>query len=680
MKAPIAKKIAKELTKHNDIRVDNYYWLNDRENTEVIDYLNQENDFTTETLKHTEAFQKDLFEEMKGRIKEDDSSLPYFKDGYWYYNRYETGKEYPFVCRKPNTLDDEEEVMLNVNELAKDYKYYALGGVSLSTNKQLLAYSEDTVSRREYKIRVKNLQTGEMLSDEIEKTSGGITWANDNETFFYVKKEEVTLRSYRIFKHKIGTPSSEDVLVYEEKDDIFNTGIYKTKSKRFLVIGSSSTLTSEYQILDANNPDGEFELFLPREFKHEYHIAQFKDKWYISSNWDAKNFRLLETPVGKTAKENWEEVIPHREDVLLEGLEIFNNHLVLEERKLGLTNIRVMNQETNEEHYLDFGESAYVSYIGTNPEFDSSILRFGYSSLTTPNSVFDYNMDTRVKELKKEQEVLGSFNKEDYVSERVSVKARDGKIVPMSIVYKKTTKIDGSAPCLQYGYGSYGINIDPSFSSIRLSLLDRGFVYAIAHIRGSETLGRAWYEDGKFLNKKNTFTDFIDCGEYLTQHKYANPTKFYAMGGSAGGLLMGAVMNMRPDLWKGLIAAVPFVDVVTTMLDESIPLTTGEYEEWGNPNDEEYYHYIKSYSPYDNIEAKDYPNLLITTGLHDSQVQYWEPAKWIAKLRDLKTDNNTLLMKTNMETGHGGASGRFESLKETAMEYAFIFDLAGIKK
>ena len=495
--------------------------------------------------------------------------------------------------------------------------------------------------------------------------------------FFYTQKDDA-LRSYKIFKHKLGIASSKDKLVYHESDETYSCFIYKTKSKKYLVSGSYATLTQEYRILDADNPDGKFKVFEPRSKKDklEYGIAHFGDKWYVQTNLDAQNFRLMETPVNATGKENWKEVIPHRKDVLLEDMDIFNNYLVLSERIKGIRNLRIIPNE-GEEHYIDFGEESYLAYTSTNMDFDTEILRIGYTSLTTPNSTYDYNMKTREKNLLKQQEVVGGYNSSDYHSERTYAKARDGVMVPISIVYKKGFKKDGSQPLLLYGYGSYGASMNPSFSSTRLSLLDRGFAFAIAHIRGGEEMGRQWYEDGKLLNKKNTFTDFIDCGEYLLENKYTTNENLFAMGGSAGGLLMGAVVNMRPDLWKGVIAGVPFVDVVTTMLDTSIPLTTGEFDEWGNPADEKYYHYIKSYSPYDNVEAKDYPAMLVTTGLHDSQVQYWEPAKWVAKLRELKTDNNPLLMYCNMDTGHGGAAGRFQRHKETAMEYAFLLDLAG---
>ena len=538
-----------------------------------------------------------------------------------------------------------------------------------------MAYGEDTLSRRIYTMRFKNLETEEMYEDIIPGAGGGAVWANDNKTVFYTQKDPTTLRQYKIMRHTLGRPTSEDVVVFEESDDTFSAFVYKTKDDQFIVVGSYATLSQEYQYLDANTPNGNFTIFQPRERGLEYGISHFDGNWYIRTNMDAQNFRLMKTPDGATSKDNWTEVIPHREDVLLEGMDLFQNYMVLSERKNGITQLRV-RPWSGEEHYIDFGEDAYLTYTSTNPQFNTEILRLGYTSLTTPNSTFDYNMNTKEFTLLKEQEVIGDFDKSNYQSERIMVKARDGVEVPVSIVYRKGFKKDGTHPLLLYGYGSYGASMDPYFSSVRLSLLDRGFVYAIAHIRGGEEMGRHWYEDGKLLNKKNTFFDFIDCGKAMVAQGYAAEDKLFAMGGSAGGLLMGAVINYEPDMWKGVVAAVPFVDVITTMLDESIPLTTGEFDEWGNPKEKEYYDYMKSYSPYDQVEAKDYPALLVTTGLHDSQVQYWEPAKWVAKLREIKTGDTPLLLYTNMDAGHGGASGRFESLKETAMEYAWLIDLA----
>tara|TARA_R110002050_G_scaffold221441_1_gene357294 strand:+ start:91309 stop:93351 length:2043 start_codon:yes stop_codon:yes gene_type:complete len=676
---PIAKKVNKELVIHDDIRVDPYYWMNDREDPEVINYLNEENAYTQKVLAHTEGFQANLFNEMKNRIKEDDQSVPYKSNGYFYYSRFEKGSEYAINCRKKGSLDSDELVIVDQNDRAKGNEYYALGGLSITDDNKIVAMGEDTVSRRIYHISFKNLETGEMLADRLENTTGGVTWAADNKTMFYSQKDE-TLRSFKIYRHVLGTNQKEDVLVSHEEDATFNTFVYRTKSKRFIIIGSGSSLSSEFKYVEANNPTDTFTMFQKREDNHEYGVAHYGDYWYVSTNWNAKNFKLMKTPIGKTEKENWTEVIAHREDVLLEDLELFNDYLVLGERQDGLTNLRIIPWDGSEEHYIKFNDPAYLVYTSVNRDYNTKILRYGYTSMTTPSSVFDYNMETREQELLKQQEIIGGYDVSQYESKRLMAKARDGKNVPVSLVYKKGLKRPEGNPVLLYAYGSYGYSIDPGFSSTRLTLLDRGFVFAIAHIRGSQTLGRAWYDDGKMMNKKNTFFDFIDCAEYLIHEGYTSPAHLYAMGGSAGGLLMGAIINYRPELWNGVVAAVPFVDVVTTMLDETIPLTTGEFDEWGNPKEEDAYHYIKSYSPYDNVVAKEYPNLLVTTGLHDSQVQYWEPAKWVAKLRDVKTDNNILLLKTNMEAGHGGASGRFEGLKETALEYAFIFDLEGIKK
>jgi len=679
MKAPVATKKPKELTMHGHTRVDDYYWLRERENPEVIAYLEAENAYRESLMKGTEQFQKDLFDEIVGRIKQDDESVPYKENGYFYYTRYEEGKEYPIFCRREGTMEAREEILANVNEMAEGYSYYQVGGLSVSPNNRYMALGIDTVSRRKYTIYIKDLETGKMLEDRIPLTTGGASWASDNLTLFYTQKDDETLRSKAIFRHSKGSDASSDVLVYEETDETFGTSVYKSKSKKYMVIACYSTLTTEFRFLSADDPEGEFQVFQARVRGLEYNISHYGDHFYIITNLDATNFRLMKTPVKQTEKENWEEVIAHRPDVFLEGLEIFKDYLVLDERKEGLTRLRVMPWDGSEEHYIDMGEEVYSAYISVNPEFDNQLLRFGYSSLTTPNTILDYHMDLREKTIMKQNEVLGgTFDPGNYEARRIYATADDGKKIPMSVVYRKGTELNGANPTLLYGYGSYGATMDPGFRSYRLSLLDRGYVYAIAHIRGSQIYGRPWYEDGKLLKKKNTFTDFNDCAEQLIKDKYTSADHLYAMGGSAGGLLMGAVINLQPELYNGVIAAVPFVDVITTMLDEDIPLTTSEYDEWGNPNDKKYYDYMLSYSPYDQVEAKAYPNLLVTTGLHDSQVQYWEPAKWVAKLREMKTDDNQLLMYCNMETGHGGASGRFEQYKETAMEYAFLFSLEGI--
>jgi oligopeptidase B len=679
MKPPVAEKKTKELTIHGHTRIDPYYWLRERDNPEVIAYLEAENAYREAVMRSTQPLQEKLYKEMVGRIRQDDASVPYRENGYYYYTRYEEGREYPIYCRKKGSLEAPEEVLADVNELAAGHDYFHVGGMSVSPDNRFLAIGIDTVSRRIYTIRIRDLETGEMLDDEIPLTTGGSTWASDSRTLFYALKDEQTLRSRAICRHTRGTPAATDVVVYEEEDETFSTYVFKTKSKQYLVIGSSSTITNEYRYLPADRPGDAFRVIHPRERGLEYSVSHFGDHFYILTNLDAVNFRLMRTPVGATTREHWEEVIGHRGDVFLEGVEIFNEHLVLEERSEGLTRLRVIRWEDGSEHYVEMGEEVYTAYISTNPEFDTRWLRFSYSSLTTPHSTFDYEMESGEKKLMKRDEIPGGeFDPSHYEAHRIYATADDGKKIPMSIVYRKGIELNGANPTLLYGYGSYGITRDPSFSSARLSLLDRGFIFVIAHIRGSQVYGRPWYEDGKLLNKMNTFTDFNDCAESLIEAGYTGPDHLYAMGGSAGGLLMGAVINMQPELYNGVIAAVPFVDVVTTMLDEDIPLTTGEYDEWGNPNEEVYYRYMLSYSPYDHVEAKAYPHLLVTTGLHDSQVQYWEPAKWVAKLRDMKTDDNLLLLYCNMETGHGGASGRFERLKETAMEYAFLLYLEGI--
>ena len=679
MKAPVAAKKPKELTMHGHTRIDNYYWLRERESPEVIAYLEEENAYRESVMKGTEQIQKELFHEIVGRIKQDDESVPYMVNGYFYYTRYEEGKEYPIYCRKKESLDADEEILANVNEMAEGYSYYQVGGLSVSPNNRYMALGIDTVSRRKYTIYIKDLETGKMLEDRIPLTTGGASWASDNKTIFYTQKDDETLRSKAIFRHVMGTDASGDVLVYEETDETFGTSVYKSKSKKYIVIESNSTLTSEFRFLQADDPEGEFKVVQPRVRGLEYNISHYGDYFFIITNLDATNFRLMKTLVGQTEKEHWVEVIAHREDVFLEGVELFKDYLVLEERKEGLTGLRVMPWDGSEEHYIDMGEEVYSASISVNPEFDSQLLRYRYSSLTTPNTVLDYHLDKRDKTVLKQDEVLGGdFDPANYEARRIYATADDGKKIPMSIVYRKGTELNGTNPTLLYGYGSYGYTMDPGFRSYRLSLLDRGYVYAIAHIRGSQVYGRPWYDDGKLLKKMNTFTDFNDCAEQLIKDNYTSAAHLYAMGGSAGGLLMGAVINLQPELYNGVIAAVPFVDVITTMLDEDIPLTTSEYDEWGNPNEKEYYDYMLSYSPYDHVEAKEYPNLLVTTGLHDSQVQYWEPAKWVAKMREMKTGDKQLLMYCNMETGHGGASGRFEQYKETAMEYAFLFSLEGI--
>ncbi len=679
IKPPVAEKIAKELTIHNDIRIDNYYWLNERENPKVIKYLEAENAYTSAMMKNTEGLQEKLYDEIISRIKQTDMSVPYQKCGYYYFTRFEEGKEYPLYCRKKGSLEAEEEIMLNVNDMAEGHDYFNVAGPSVSSDKNLIAFGVDSVSRRKYTIQFKNLATGEIFQDKIPNTTGRAAWANDNKTVFYALKDD-TLRPFKIMKHVLGTDVSLDEEIFRETDVTFGTRVYKSKSDKYIIIACSSTLSTEYRILDADTPDEPFKIIQPRESDLEYRIDHFGDFFYIRTNYKAKNFRLMKTPVNKAAKKFWTEVIPHRDDVLFTRFELFKDFLVVGERKDGLIQIRVIKWDGNEEHYLDFGEESYSAYISTNPEFDTGLLRFGYTSLTTPRSTYDYDMNSREKTLLKRQEVVGDFDPDNYFTERLYAVAKDGIKVPISLVCRKGLEKNGDNPLLLYGYGSYGSSMDPRFQANILSLLDRGFVFAMAHIRGGQEMGRWWYEDGKLLKKKNTFTDFIACAEHLIAEKFTNSEKMFAAGGSAGGLLIGAVVNMRPDIFKGVIARVPWVDVVTTMLDDSIPLTTSEYDEWGNPNNKEYYDYMLSYSPYDNVETKEYPAMLVTTGLHDSQVQYWEPAKWIAKLRDMKIDRNLLIFKTNMEAGHGGASGRFRRYKETALEYAFMLKLLGIKK
>jgi len=671
---PKAIKNPKILTKHNHERIDNYYWLNNREDAKVIDYLNAENAYTKQKLESTEALQKELFDEMVGKIVKDDSSVPYESNGYWYYARYEEGKDYPIYCRKKENLTADEVIILDVNVLAEGHAYYAVGGLSISPDNKMLCFGVDNVSRRIYTLYFKNLETGVVLEETIQNTTGEATWANDNKTLFFTQMEADTLRDYKIFRYEMG--SKNEVEIYHEADDTYGVHVSKSKSKKYIMIESYSTLSTEIQTLLADEPMGDFKVFAARERDLEYMVEHHEEKFVIATNYKAKNFRLMSCDLEHTSKENWKELIAHRDDVLLEGFELFNDFLVLEEKRNGLTEIRIINTKTDESYYLDFGEEVYDTYISMNLDFDTNLLCYGYNSLTTPNSTISFNMQSKEKTVLKETEILGHFNKDDYESKRAWATAKDGKKIPLSLVYKKGLVLDGTNPTLQYAYGSYGYSMDASFSISRLSLLDRGFVYVIAHIRGGEELGRAWYEDGKLLTKMNTFTDFIACSEYLIEEGYASKEKLFAQGGSAGGLLMGGIVNMKAELYKGVVAQVPFVDVVTTMLDDSIPLTTGEYDEWGNPNDKAFYDYMLDYSPYDNVEKKEYPHMLVTTGLHDSQVQYWEPAKWVAKLRDYKTDDNMLLLHTNMDTGHGGASGRFEAFKEVAMVQAFLLKLS----
>jgi oligopeptidase B len=675
--APIAKQQAKVLSIHGDERLDNYYWLNDRENPEVIDYLNQENAYKEEAMASHKDVEEQIYQEIIGRIAPTDMSVPFFDNGYWYFTRFEEGKEYPIYSRKQGSLEAAEEIMLDGNAMAEGHAYFQIGGVSVSPDNQWLAYSTDTVSRRQYNLFFKNLATGEVLDKYIPNTSGGAVWANDNVHVFYTWKDKTTLRSSKIYRHKVANKSNKSTLVFEEKDDTFNCGVSKTKSNEFILIGSYSTVSTEFLYLNANLPKGEFQLIEPRRRDHEYNVDHFGDAFFIVTNWEAQNFRLMQTSVKNTTQANWQEVIAHREDVLLESIEIFKDFYALSERVQGITQLRIKTWDGSNDYPISLGEEAFCIYPSVNPEFDTDVIRFGYTSMCVPSSVYDYNVKTQTATLLKQQIIVGGYDAAQYQSERIFATAADGTLVPISLVYKKGLKKNAKNPTLLYAYGSYGHSMDPYFSQSRLSLLDRGWIFAIAHIRGGQEMGRHWYDNGKLLQKKNTFTDFINCAEHLINQQFTNVNYLTAMGGSAGGLLMGAVMNMRPDLFKGIVAAVPFVDVVTTMLDDSIPLTTGEYDEWGNPNEAEYYFYMKSYSPYDNVSQQNYPATLVTTGLHDSQVQYWEPAKWVAKLRELKTDDNLLLLHCNMTTGHGGASGRYEMFKEVAMEYAFLLKVVG---
>ena len=673
---PRAPEMPKRLERHGDVRLDEYYGLRERENSKVIAYLEAENAYTKAMMAHTETQQEELFAELKGRVKQTDESVPYREDGYWYYTRFEEGKEYSIRCRRRGTMEATEEILIDENELAEGHDgYFSVGRSAVSPGGMLLAYSVDTVGRRFYTMYFKDLDTGELRPDVIPDITGNVVWASDNRTVFYTRQDPVTLRSYQIYRHVLGTEVGSDVLVYEEKDDTFGCGVRRTKSKRFILIASSQTMADEVRYLAADDPLGEFQVFLPRERGHEYRVDHYGDHFYVRTNDSAENFRLVRTPIGKHGREHWEEVVPHRDDVYFAGFEIFRDHLVISERREGLVHLRIRRWDGTGEHELDFGEPAYSVRPQQNREFGTMVLRYGYSSMTTPRSVYDYDMETREKTLLKRDEVLGGFDPANYRTERLHATAKDGVEVPISLVYRVDQRVDGGTPLLLYAYGSYGSSMDASFRPDRLSLIDRGFVFAIAHVRGGQELGRWWYEDGKLLKKMNTFTDFIACGEHLIAAGYARPDALFAQGGSAGGLVMGAIANLRPDLFRGILAAVPFVDVVTTMLDDDIPLTTSEFDEWGDPKDPVYYEYMLSYSPYDHVEAKAYPNMLVTTGLHDSQVQYWEPAKWVARLRAKKTDHNRLLLKTEMEAGHGGPSGRYRRYRETAFSYAFLLDL-----
>ena len=677
---PNLKKVPKSLIKFNDERIDNYYWLRERENPCVIDYLNSENDYYKKMTLHTKDFQDKLFHEIKNKIKQEDQSVPYFLNGYWYVTKYKENLDYPIYSRYKDSLKSKEEILFDCNKLAQSHDYFNLSNFKISPNNKIVAFSVDTVSRRLYTIKFKNLDNGEILKDEIINTSGTFAWASDNSILFYTNRDTQTLRNDKIFKHKIGDDPVNDKLVFHETDETFYTNVSKSKSNKFIIISSSSTLTSEFQFLLSNKPDDQFTLFNKRERGVEYSISHFEDHFYIITNKNnAFNYKLLRTELKNTSSENWIEVIGHRENVLIEGIDIFKDFLVVSERFNGLNRINIKPWNGSESYYLKFESETFSCYTTGNLDFDSKKLRYAYNSLNEPHSIIEFDMFSKDKIILKQNQVLDTkFSKDNYITKRIWADSRDGTKIPISIIHKKNIKKDGTNPLLLYAYGSYGNTIDPTFSISRLSLLDRGFVFAISHVRGSEYLGRSWYEDGKLLNKINTFNDYIDCTKHLIKENYSSSNHMYAYGGSAGGLLVGAVMNMAPELYNGMIAAVPFVDVVTTMLDETIPLTTSEYDEWGNPNEEKFYSYILSYSPYDNVSKINYPNLLVTTGLHDSQVQYWEPAKWVAKLRANKLGDNKLFLNTNMDTGHGGSSGRFEAIKDLAKEYSFLFDLENV--
>jgi oligopeptidase B len=678
-KAPAAEKIPYQLKKHGDIRIDDYYWMKERENPEVIDYLERENDYYHKMTESTESFREDLFEELKGRIKEDDESVPYFLNGYWYITRFEKGKQYPIYTRKKDSLSATEEILFDCNQMAKGHDYFRLVGINVSPDNTKVIYGVDTNSRRKYTLYVKELTTNTVLETKISNTTGGSAWASDNDHFFYVHKDPQTLRSEKIFRHKITDPEAQDPLIFHEKDETFSVYVQESKSNEYIFISSYSTLTSEYQFIKAEEPLANFQLIQKRTRGLEYSVSQFEDSFFILNNKDgAKNYKISKTPIASPSINYWEDLLDHREGVLLEDLAIFKTHWVVTERERGLTRLRVQNWEGSEDFFIPADGETYSLYGGYNPSFATTKFRYGYTSLNTPSSLYEFDMATHQQELLKQKVVIDeTFKVDNYIEKRLWATGRDGEKIPISMIHQKDVVYSSETPLLLYAYGSYGATIDAGFSSSRLSLLNRGFIFAIAHIRGGEYLGRQWYEAGKLLRKKNTFYDFIDASKYLINEGYTSSNHLHALGGSAGGLLVGVVLNEAPQLYRSVIAAVPFIDVMTTMLDESIPLTTGEYDEWGNPNDKIYYDYMLSYSPYDNVKKQEYPNLMVTAGYHDSQVQYWEPAKWVAKLRTHKTDNNALFLVTNMEAGHSGASGRFNALKETAKEYAFMLQLEG---
>jgi len=674
---PVAAVHAFEVQSPNGVRIDNYYWLRDdtRSKPAVLDYLKAENAYYAAMTEHTKTLENTLYDEIIGRIKQDDSTVPAKHKHFWYFARFEQGQEYPIFARRKGSADGPEQVMLDGNALAKGHDFFQIGGLHVSPNEQLLAYAEDTSGRRQFTIHIKDLATGSVLPDVISNTPASLAWADDNKTFFYVENDPITLLTVRVKRHVLGTDVSKDAVVYEERDHSFYMGVHRSGDEKYIGIDEHSTLSSEIRFIPAGQPKAKFKVLAPREHDFEYHADHIDQRWVIRTNWNARNFRVMQVDDARVGdKKNWREVVPAHNDVLIDEIMPFRNFLAIEEHSDGLQRVRIKPWKGGAETFVKFDDADYSASIGDNREQDTDVLRYNYASLITPNTVYDLDMKTGQRELKKRDPVLGGYDPANYSSERVWAVARDGTKIPVSLAYRKDFKRDGSAPLYQYGYGSYGASADPRFSSPRFSLVDRGFVYAIAHVRGGQEMGRAWYEDGKLLKKKNTFTDFIDVTEFLVKYGYAAKDKCFAEGGSAGGLLMGAVATMAPQDYRAIAAHVPFVDVVTTMLDESIPLTTNEFDEWGNPKETIYYNYMLSYSPYDNVTAKAYPALLVTTGLWDSQVQYYEPTKWVAKLRAMKTDKNPLLLKVNMEAGHGGKSGRFQRYREVAEEFAFLID------
>lgn len=677
---PIARKVDYAVPGPHGARNDPYYWLRDdsRSKPEVLDHLRAEHAYFEARFAPMQGLKQKLFEEMRARIKEDDASVPTFEDGYWYSTRFATGQQYPIFVRRKGTLEAPEEVILDGNERAAGKSYYQAANLVVSENGRIMGVAEDYVGRREYTLRFKDLTTGQWLKDEISDVDASLVFADDNQTVFFVEKDKQTLLPFRVKRHRLGDPVDKAVTVYEEKDNTFYTGIFRSKSDRWLAIYLGSTLTTEMRLLPANQPSGEFQVYLPRERGHEYSVDDAGSVFVIRSNKDAQNFQLLTAPpVVPADPATFKPLLPHRADALVQGFDVYPDRVAVNERSGGLRKIRIVPLAGGEGELLAADEPAYVMGLIGSAELDNPTLRYTYTSLTTPPTTYELDFRTGERKLLKREPVLGDFDPANYVTEFRFAPARDGAQVPVWLVYRKGTPIDGSAPLYQYAYGSYGSSQDPAFRSSILSLLDRGFVYAIAAIRGGQEMGRQWYEDGKLLKKKNTFTDFVDVTDFLVREGYGAKDKIFAMGGSAGGLLMGAVINDAPDRYRGVIAHVPFVDVVTTMLDDKLPLTTGEYDEWGNPADKVYHDYMLSYSPYDQVKPQAYPALLVTTGLHDSQVQYFEPAKWVARLRELKTDQNPLLFKVNMEAGHGGRSGRFNRLEETAEDYAFMLGLLG---